>query len=278
MADNTKTPMFGDWGAFTLNPDFTAKYKYHEKLTVHGQSVVNIPLFAKNNRVPNHVIIGNAISNNIAIPRQPKKQEGKIRGKSGELLFEALVEGSIDMNEVEFDHEGWDFEVERSGCKVEVKTTAPDGNKSGNANLSQGDKPDIYIIFKFNNTGRFSNAYLVPVDVMKARTGRVPSSLKINENSWVTRFEISLKEIQLFFELAQCYPGVFSNFNYKQHTDKVVLKYPYCLDLVSCFCREYSFDVNQLFVNPEKWWRIYLGVRATTSNHEVPVNWCWSHI
>ncbi|GHX96928.1 hypothetical protein VCSRO67_3556 [Vibrio cholerae] len=269
--------MFTNWEEFTLNSDFTSKYKYHEKLTVDGQSVVNIPLVAKNNRVSNSFIIGHAISNNIAIPRQPKKQEGKVRGKSGELLFEALVSGAIDMNEVEFDHEGWDFEVSHSGCKVEIKTTAPEGNNAGNANLSQGDKPDIYIVFKFNNVGRFVSAYLIPVDIMKARNGNVPSGIKISEKSWVTKFEISLNDIQGFFELARIYPSIFLNYNYKQHAERVILRHPYSLELVRCSCQEYSFDVNQLFEKPEKWWRIYLGIRATTSNHEVPVRWCWSH-
>lgn len=264
--------MFDNWGEFQLNPDFTSKYQYNEKLTVDGKSVVNIPNVAKETKVKNTTIIKHAIANNIAIPRQPMKQEGKIRGKSGEYLFQALIAGSIDMNDIELDHDGWDFEDEYSGCRVEVKTTAPQDGHAGNANLSQGDKPDVYVIFKFNNVGKFRSAYLVPVDVMKARTGKVPSTIKINSGSWVNNFEISLRDLQLFFELAHFYSYIYKDIRFSEQN-----RAPYTLERLECGCGNKHFDVNHLFSYPEKWWRIYIRLRASTAFYRAPTFWCWSH-
>ncbi|MUH96459.1 hypothetical protein GNP63_07840 [Aliivibrio fischeri] len=276
MSKVKKIPMFDNWGEFTLNPDFTAKHKYNEKLTVCGKSVINIPQVARKTRVRNTTIISHAIANNIAIPRQPKLQEGKIRGKSGESLFQALISGSIDMNEIEFDHDGWDFEVESSGVKVEVKTTAPEGGKSGNANLSQGDKPDFYVIFQFNNMGKFVNAYLVPVDIMKARTGKVPSTIKINDGSWVKWFEISLRDLQSFFELTKYYDHVFLNSNFIESGLRE-LRYPYALNEYRCNCETYGFDVAKLMNSSVGWWKSYIRLRASISFRNVPLVWCWAH-
>ncbi|MCG6264757.1 hypothetical protein K6U64_17060 [Vibrio vulnificus] len=267
MENDIKVTMFDNWGEFTLNPDFTAKYKYNEKLTAYGNPVVNIPNVARVTGVANTSIIGFAITNNIAISRQPKKQEGKIRGKLGEYLFLALIDGAIDMNDIEFDHDGWDFEIKHSGLRVEVKTTAPEGGSPGNANLSQGDKPDVYVIFKFNNVGRFISAYLVPVDVMKARSGKVPSTIKIKQGSWVNDFEISLRDLQSFFTLA----------NFFQYFDFFGVKSSSLLRCSLCECQNGQIDVKKLFVRTEEWWRRYLRLRASAAYHQKSLNWCWGH-
>ncbi|EIE1275289.1 hypothetical protein [Vibrio parahaemolyticus] len=263
MANNNLT-MFDCWGDFRLNPDFTAKYKYNEKLTLHGNPVVNIPKVAKDTRVKNTNIIGYAIANNMAIPQQPQKQEGKIRGKSGELLFLALINGARDMNDIEYDHDGWDFEVEQSGLRVEVKTTAPKGGASGTANLSQGDKPDLYVIFKFNNVGKFINAYLIPVDVMKGRPKKVPSTLKIAQGTWASDFEISLRDLQSFFT----YANFLNYFNYGTKSE-------FLLNWGQCDCHSSSFEVSKLFSASEAWWQRYLRLKACAKYHRKSISWCW---
>ncbi|HCE2579732.1 TPA: hypothetical protein NKQ43_002638 [Vibrio parahaemolyticus] len=273
MTGSKKNTMFDNWGEFQLNPDFTSKYQYNEKLTVDGKSVVNIANVARETKVKNTTIIKHAIANNIAIPRQPKKQEGKVRGKSGESLFQALIFGAIDMNDIVLDHDGWDFEVECSGCKVEVKTTAPQDGSSGNANLSQGDKPDVYVIFKFNNVGKFRAVYLIPVDVMKARTGKVPSSLKINKGSWVNQFEVTLGDLQHFFKLAGDYSYVYGASSLNR--SKVFTKAPYNLELLLNIVN-YHFYVGNLFLNPRMWWRTYIRLRASVAYYGIPMHWSWS--
>ncbi|MEZ8190627.1 hypothetical protein AB4232_22490 [Vibrio sp. 10N.286.46.A8] len=171
---------------------------------VRGVRIVNDE--ARRKKVTYEDVIQWAVSQNRGLPRQPSGKEGKFRGRIGEVAFNAMFDG-LDMNEIEPNHPGWDFEYKNS--LVEIKSTSPEDGKNGTAKLSQGDSPDVYLIFLFSSSGTIRSAYLLPVDIVKCRKKGIPKGVKINDSQWVSQFEISLDDLGMYFDIRHYYRNYF---------------------------------------------------------------------
>ncbi|MCG3737887.1 hypothetical protein EXA20_16050 [Vibrio cincinnatiensis] len=193
-----------------IRSNFRYPCSYDEKVMSFFRDTTDISVVARKSGVPFKEVIQLVISQNKAIPRQPKTpddKEGKFRGEIGQQLFFALFD-AIDTNDIEPNHPGWDFEYQ--SCLVEVKSTAPAGGQKGNANLTQGDSPDLYVIFKFDSAGVLKNTYVLPVSLISQRPNGIPSGIKISDSQWVTRFEVKIGRLQSLFQVFNYYKPFLS--------------------------------------------------------------------
>ncbi|EGR1176464.1 TPA: hypothetical protein ACMDP6_004480 [Vibrio parahaemolyticus] len=224
--------------------------------------------------IPYDEVIKCATRHNVAIPWQPKarNQEGKYRGRIGEILFLAMFD-AVDMNDIEPNHPDYDFEY--MNALVEIKSTSPKDGYKGSAKLTQGAAPDVYLVFRFNNMGVLRNAYLLPVNVIMFRPKGIPKNITIDKNQWCSRFEIPLHDLEVFFKINKYYQNYFKNPPIA--TPPGVESKSQAFDKLSEFLTsDNKLSVDSLFSNGYKWWlnmfsaRVYY-VRYFGRNPE----WSW---
>ncbi|ENI8058759.1 hypothetical protein ABZX01_004453 [Vibrio vulnificus] len=269
-----KLNLFPDAGL--IRSSFRTPQHYDRDIQQKFRETTNISEVAKSLRIPYDEVIKWATMNNLAIPWQPKvrNQEGKYRGRIGEIAFLAMFD-ALDMNDIEPNHPDYDFEYMNS--LVEVKSTSPKEGSKGSAKLTQGSAPDVYLIFKFNNMGVLKNAYLLPVDVIKYRPKGIPKTVTVFENQWISRFEILFSDLEIFFMIHNYYQNYFKNPPVPLPTNtRFESKNDLFFKLSEFMTFENELSVNSLFYNDFKWWlNLFTAQIYYVRNfHSLPV-WTW---
>lgn len=267
------SPLLDD--QFLIRHDFRVPQSYDFKVEYQFTKTTDISEVARKTGVHHKDVVDWAVSNNLGLPQQPQKprdKERKFRGVIGESLFSALLD-SQNMNDIEPDHPGWDFEYK--GCKVEVKSTAPKDILKGGAQLSQGEAPDVYVVFKFNNVGKVVSAYLLPVVLMKGRKNGVPKTLTIGPTQWSSHFEVELGDLEDFFKAFNHYKEIYFP---NPRRDEYIswLKKPITIRLSKVMDPTNRLKVSSLFGNHHKWWENFLWIQAKfiyEFNHDA--EWVW---
>ncbi|EHK9117272.1 hypothetical protein ABNJ79_001166 [Vibrio vulnificus] len=260
-----------------IRSDFRSPQPHDEKIQKKFQETTQIAAISRALKIPYEEVIRCITMNNLAIPWQPKarNQEGKYRGRIGEIAFLAMFD-ALDMNDIEPNHPDYDFEYLNS--LVEVKSTSPKDGAKGSAKLTQGTAPDVYLIFRFNNMGVLKKAYLLPVDVIQFRPKGVPKNIVIHDNQWSNRFEIPLEELGTFFKIKRYYQCYFKN--PPEAIPAGIERGNEVFDKLSKFLTfNNELSVDSLFTSEYKWWlnlftaRIYY-VRWFNQSPK----WTWSKI
>ncbi|EKO5150657.1 hypothetical protein KW410_00110 [Vibrio fluvialis] len=240
--------------ASLIRPEFRKPKSYDNQIQNKFGETTRISEIARALKVPYEEIIKWATMNNKAIPWQPKEgnQEGKYRGRIGEIVFSAMFD-ALDMNDIEPNHPGYDFEYLSS--LVEIKSTSPKDGAKGSAKLTQGDIPDVYLVFRFNNMGVLRNAYLLPVCIIKHRPKGIPQKVTVFENQWISNFEVPFSDLDTFFQIYNYYRRYFQMPPTALPTNsKIESKQDVSEKLSNFLTFTQELSVNSLFSNKGHWW------------------------
>ncbi len=258
-----------------IRTDFREPQDYDSKVLALFNKTTDISVVARDSRVSFKNIIRLVISENKAIPWQPIKpvnKEGKFRGVIGEILFNGFFD-ALDTNDIEPNHRGWDFEY--NNCLIEIKSTAPKGGKKGSAKLTQGELPDVYVIFKFDNAGALKNVYALPVRLLKQRPKGIPKNVKIDKSQWISKFEVKVEDLGAFFH----------TFYYYRKFLKVPISYtkydverckPISIDINFHITFAGYLAVNSIYRYKHQWWLTYFRLECLYKcEFNSEPNWDW---